>query len=246
MTRTFIRASLLVGAFTLVAHTASAQIVQSLNVNFGAFLPRGFDSRPAGDVLVADLTTGQPLLFDIGEFKGWTISGEWNVALNNRIEVSGGVGYYNQKVNSLYRDLVNGHFTEDTSDDTEIEQRLSLRMVPLTAVVRFLPVGGASTFQPYVGAGVAVIPFRYSEVGDFVDTSDGAVFPARYITSGTAVGPVILGGLRMPLGGDIYSLTFEGRYQWASGDTGGTAAEFLGDKIDLSGGTVNFGFLVRF
>jgi hypothetical protein len=246
MMRTFIRTSWLVGAFTLVAQSASAQIVQSLNVNFGAFLPRGFDSRVAGDVLVADLTTGQPLTFDIGEFKGWTLSGEWNVAFNDRFEVSGGVGYYNQKVNSLYRDLVNGHFTEETFDDTEIEQRLHLRMMPITFVARFLPVGRASTVQPYIGAGVAVIPFRYAEVGDFVDTTDGTVFPARYITTGTAVGPVFLGGLRMPLGGDIYSLTFEGRYQWASGDTGGTTAEFLGDKIDLSGGTVNFGFLIRF
>ena len=58
--------------------------------------------------------------------------------------------------------------------------------------------------------------------------------------------PLVLGGLRMPIGGDIYALTFEGRYQWGSADSGGAANEFLGDKIDLGGGSISFGFLVRF
>ena len=51
---------------------------------------------------------------------------------------------------------------------------------------------------------------------------------------------ILLGGLRMPLGGDVYALTVEGRYQWGSGDTGGAANEFLGDKIDLGGGSLEF------
>ena len=32
---------------------------------------------------------------------------------------------------------------------------------------------------------------------------------------------------------------------WANGKTGGLP-DFLGDKIDLSGATLNFGFLIRF
>ena len=246
MTRRFFRTSFLAGAFMLVAQTASAQIVQSLNVNFGAFLPRGFDSRAEGDVLVANLLNFDPLLFDVNEFRNWTIGGEWNISFNPRIEASLGVQYYSEKVPSIYRDTVNGHFTPETFDDTEIAQELGLRMVPITGIVRFTPVGSAHSFQPWVGAGVAVVPFRYSEIGEFVDATDGTVFPARYIATGTGVGPVISIGLRMPLQGDIYALTTEWRYQWVTGKTGGAAAEFLGDKIDLSGGTFNFGFTVRF
>lgn len=246
MMRTYLRTSLLVGAFVLVAQTASAQIVQSVHLGMGVFFPRGESSRAIGDVLYEDLNTFDPLLFRISDFRNVTFFGEWNFAVNERIEVSGGVGYYTKNVQSIYRDTVNGHFTETTADDTEIEQTLSLRTVPVTAIVRFLPVGRASSFQPYIGAGVGVIPFRYAEDGEFVDTTDGTIFPDRYVATGTAVGPVIVFGMRIPINGDIYGITTEWRYQWATGNTGGTAAGFLSDKIDLSGGNLNFGFLMRF
>jgi hypothetical protein len=44
----------------------------------------------------------------------------------------------------------------------------------------------------------------------------------------------------------VYALNVEGRYQWASGNTGGISAGFLGDKIDLSGGSLLFTFLIRY
>ena len=51
----------------------------------------------------------------------------------------------------------------------------------------------------------------------------------------------------MPLGGDIYGADRRGPYQFGNGNTGGDDAGFLGDKIDLSGGTtLSFGFLIRF
>ncbi len=259
--------SVLVLAAVLVAIPASAQIVQSIQLGGGYFWPRGFDSRVVGgsvregDVLVENLVTTDPFeyLTDdcfnqtsacIKAFRSWIISGEWNLAFGDRIEVSAGVSYYNKSVASRYRDLVNGHFTETTADDTDIEQTLSLRMVPITAIVRFLPFGRPTSFQPYVGVGVGVIPFRYSEVGDFVDATDGEIFPARYIETGTGVGPVLVGGFRIPIKGDIFALTTEYRYQWATGDITGFdefgEPKFLTDKIDLGGGTLNFGFLIRF
>jgi hypothetical protein len=101
-------------------------------------------------------------------------------------------------------------------------------------------------FQPYVGGGIAILNFRYSESGEFVDTTTFEVFPATFVAKDTAIGGQLLAGMRLPLGGDIYALTIEGRYQWASGNTGGIDAGFLGDKIDLGGGFINFGFLIRF
>jgi hypothetical protein len=223
-----------------LAAPASAQVVQSVQIGVGAFIPRGFDSRAAGDVLVEDLTGLDPLFFRIRDFTGGQVSGEWNVAFGHHIEFGAGVGYYQRSVPSIYRDL----FNEDTGRD--IQQTLRLRTVPITGVVRFLPFGKAGGLQPYVGVGVTALPFRYSEFGDFVDSTDGTIFRARFSTTGTAVGPVVLVGLRVPMGGDIYALTIESRQQWAVGKTGGAANGFLNDKIDLGGNNLTFGLLVRF
>jgi hypothetical protein len=167
--------------------------------------------------------------------------GEWNLGINKHIEFSAGLSYFTNKVDSVYLDLVNG-----PAGNTEIEQELRLTMIPISGVVRFFPNGDPTGIQPYVGGGIAVIPFIYTETGDFVDTTTFEIFSDKYTAKGTAFGPVILGGVRFPLGGDVYGLTVEGKYQFANGKTGGSAAGFLGDKIDLSGGTIQGGFLIRF
>jgi len=100
--------------------------------------------------------------------------------------------------------------------------------------------------QPYVGVGISALSFRYSEVGDFVDPSDSAIFPGVFVATGVAPGAVVLAGVRVPIKGDIYAFTFESRYQFGSGKTGGVAAGFLNDKIDLSGNNITVGFLIRF
>lgn len=248
-----IRAMSLAVIVTGFATPASAQVVQSLGVGMGIFMPRGYDTRVDGDVLVANLTQPEvlpgvsgSLAFDIGDFRSFPLFGEWNVALNRNIEFSVGVSFSNKKVDSVYLDLLNSHGTPSTSDDTEIEQDLRLRMIPITGIVRFLPFGDATSVQPYVGGGIAAVNFRYTETGEFVDPSDLAIFADRFVATGTALGGVILGGIRLPMGGDVYAFTVEGRYQFASGKTGGAQANFLGDKIDLSGGLVNFGLIVRF
>ena len=243
-----VRAMSLALLVAAVATPASAQIVQSVSFGAGFFQPRGFDRRVDGDTLVANLTQPEvlpgvsgSLSFDIGEFRGMPLFGEWNLALNKRIEVSAGLSYFTNKVDSVYLDLVNG-----PAGGTEIEQELRLTMVPITGVVRFFPSGDPTGIQPYIGGGIAVIPFRYTETGEFVDTTTLEIFSDKFTAKGTAFGPVILGGVRFPLGGDVYGLTVEGKYQFANGKTGGAEAGFLGDRIDLSGGTIQGGFLIRF
>ena len=94
----------------------------------------------------------------------------------------------------------------------------------------------AARVEPYVGGGIGVFNWRYSEIGDFVDTIDNSVFsqPATSPT-GTSVGPVILAGIRFPFG-DVLdvrrrSSVAEGRRATPTASTTG----FLGDKIDLGG-----------
>ena len=78
---------------------------------------------------------------------------------------------------SVYRDFVN-------TNGAEIAQDLKLRIVPFTATVRFLPIGRGGV-EPYVGGGLGVFNWRYSETGEFVDFSDNYGLP-RAATRPTA------------------------------------------------------------
>jgi opacity protein-like surface antigen len=250
MLRMTVRVSGFVLAVALIAAPASAQIVQSLQISGGAFIPQGYSGRVSGDVLVKDLDsldftkcTSTNFQSCIRVFNGGQLSGEWLVAFGNHVELGAGVGFYSRSTPSVYLNY-------GKPDGSDIVQNLNLRIVPVTAVVRFL-AGRPGRFQPYVGAGVAALNFRYTEDGEFIDFTDPNANPlptysARYTARGTAVGPLALAGLRIPVGGDVWGITFEWRHQWGSGNTGGPSNGFLDNKIDLGGDNVSFGVLVRF
>ena len=217
---------------------ASAQVTrvesrQSIGFNVGYLALRGVDSRVDGDVLFANL---EPLLFEVNDFNFATMGGEWAIDVGEFLEAGVGVGFYQRTVPSIYR-----HVTH--SDNAEIEQDLKLRVVPFTATVRFLPLGRGSV-QPYVGAGIGLFNWHYSEVGEFVDFRDDTIFPARFRASGNAAGPVVLAGIRAPVS-DVWMVGGELRYQNAKG-TIDNAEDFLGDRIDLGGWTTSFTVHLRF
>lgn len=225
----------------LISAPASAQIVQSLHLGGGAFLPKGEDARATGDVLNENLNS---LAFKIGDFNSGQVFGEWLVAFGNHVEIGAGVGFHAGGAPTVSRDYTH-------PNGTEIEADLHLRVVPVTGVVRFLG-GRPGRFQPYVGVGVAALNFRYTESGEFIDfgeldaTGAFVTFRNRYTATGTAVGPLIMAGFRAPINGDVYNFTMEWRHQLGVGNTGGLQAGFLNDKIDLGGNNISFGFLVRF
>ena len=257
------RVGSLVIAGLLIAAPASAQMVHSVSGGLGVFFPRGFDSRVTGDIWVEDLFPSTPqhpdlpflgMAFEIGDFKAANVFGEWAVSFGNHFEIGAGLSYYSQTVHSLYLDVENECQPMATTPPcnqlppgtrVEIPQDLRLRMLPITGVVRVL-ASRPGSIQPYIGGGISAINFNYSEIGDFVDPSDGLVFHETYRKSGTALGGVFLLGVRIPVGGDIYGITTEYRYQWGAGDLTGVDPAFPAPKIDLGGGYLNFGFLVRF
>jgi opacity protein-like surface antigen len=252
------RVTSLVLMLAAVTTTASAQVVQvtradarhSIGFNLGYFWVKGgdcpispasCDSRVTDDTLVKNLFNDDPefdLLFDMGDFNGFTFGGEWLYAINNYIESGVGLSYYRNTVPSIYKNLVN-------DNGSEIRQDLRLQMLPITATVRFLPVGRSGPVEPYVGGGVAFINWKYSEVGEFVDSFNGDIFRASYKADGTAVGPVLLGGVRFPIG-DALTAGAELRWQHADGDTNSVESQLLGSKIDLGGTTFNFTMHIRF
>lgn len=218
-----------------ITRVSSGDFRQSFGVNIGWFGLRGEDARVADDVLLADLDF---LAFDIKDFNSGTIGAEWLIGVGEYMEAGVGVGFQRRTVPTVYR-----NFTHE--DGFEIAQDLRLRVVPVTGTVRFLPLGRSASIQPYVGGGVSILNWRYSEFGEFVDFSDDSIFNARFVASGNAAGAVVLAGIRAPVA-DVWLVGGEVRYQRGEGDTKPEQSELLGSKIDLGGWSANFGVHFRF
>ena len=219
---------------------ASAQ--QMLNFTVGGFVPHGRDcispgcrDRTNGDVLVNNLDF---LAFNIKDFNAATVGAEWLAGLGGNFEAGLGVGFSTRSVPTVYLDFQN-------ANGTEIEQSLKLRVVPFTATVRFLPMGRHNGIEPYIGGGVGVFSFRYSETGEFLAT-DSSIFRGNFVGSGSATGPVILGGVRVPIG--LVGIGGEIRYQSAEGklptDQGFAGSSKGTPTIDLGG--ITYAFMVNF
>jgi opacity protein-like surface antigen len=220
-------------AFAVIAASAvPAAAQQSITFQLGGFLPRGEDGRPAGDVLVVNR---QYLVFDVSDFNGFTFGGEWAIGLGEYFEAGVGLGYYQDTVTTIYDAWVN-------ADGSEIMQDLKLRIVPITAVARILPLGNKRAFQPYVGGGLGIYSWKYSETGEFVDFADNSIYRDSYVASGTSVGPVAVFGARGRLSRS-FTLGMEVRLQWGEANL---SQDFLGDKLDLSGTSILSTFTYRF
>ncbi len=218
----------------LGARDARAQSRQSVSLNVGYFAVRAEDARGADDVLSQNLSF---LLFQLKDFNGISVGGDWLVGVGDRVELGAGVGFHRRAVPSVYTDYVD-------LDGTEIAQELKLRVTPVTLTVRFLPLGQQTAVQPYVGVGVGLYNWRYAEVGEFVDFRDLSIFRASYVDSGNTVGSVVLGGLRFPVG-DTVSAGVELQYQGASADLD-PEQDFAGTRVDLSGWATHFTLRIRF
>jgi outer membrane protein W len=212
--------------------TPAASAQQQLSFSIGGFSPRSETSRSSEDVLVNDLDF---LAFRIDDFGGPLLGAEYLAGLGDNFDAGIGVGFYQRTVPTVYNDFVN-------DNGSEIEQDLKLRVVPFTATVRWLPMGHHNGVEPYIGAGVGVFNYRYSETGQFLAT-DGSIFRGNFVDSGTATGPVILGGVRVPVGS--WGVGGEVRYQSAEGKLPADQ-DFAGSKIDLGGFTYAFTINVRF
>lgn len=216
-----------------LAAPATGYAQQSLNIYVGGLVPRGEDTRTDNDVLVGNLDF---LAFNLEDFRAATIGGEWLFGLSDRVDAGIGLGIYSRSVPTVYTDLTH-------ASGAEIEQDLKLRVVPFTATVRFLPLGRESAVQPYIGAGVGVFGWRYTETGEFVDFTDYSIFRDRFVGSGATAGPVVLGGVAFSVGS--WSIGGEIRYQSAQGELPDDQG-FSGTKVDLGGFNYLATFKLRF
>jgi hypothetical protein len=216
----------------VIGSSRPALAQQTLNFSFGYFTVRGEDARAEGDILNRNRADGDfALVFDIDDFNGATVGGEWLVPLGNFFEAGAGVSFSRRTVPTVYRRLVN-------RDNSEIEQNLRLRLIPIAFTVRVLPLGQSTGVQPYFGGGLAVVNWRYSEFGDFVDPRDSSIFTDQFAATGNQTGPVALAGIRFA--GDVIAAGAEVRYQSAVANLSPTFAGFRDAKLDLGGWTYQF------
>jgi hypothetical protein len=219
---------------TASASPAAAQ-QQTVNFTFGGFVPRGEDARVDGDVLNENRTF---LVFEVDEFKSFTVGGEWLFPIGRLVEGGFGVSFTSRSVPTVYECCVD-------NNGREIEQELKLRRIPIDFTLRLTPLAQSSPVQVYVGGGLSLISWRYSETGDFIDfNNDFEVFPDQFVGSGTQAGAVFLGGVRFQ--GRGATAGFELKYHRADAEFDEDDATFAGPRIDLGGwsyqGTVGFRF----
>jgi hypothetical protein len=233
----------IVGLVSGVLAPAPGYAQQAVNIYLGGFVERSLDARASGDITVNNLNF---LSYDRNPL-GPTAAfgGEWEFPLISHLDASLGLGITSKSVGSFYTNLVN-------ADGSNIPQTVSLRIVPFTALVRFLPLPRDAPIQPYIGGGIGVFAWRYSETGEFLDANMNS-FQANYVGSGAAAGPVVILGLTLqPFGG--LGVGFEARYQSAVGNLPSGFANSVaadqgfpgGTQIDLGGWTYAATFKVRF
>jgi outer membrane protein W len=244
MRRTVLVSTLVVAALAAAPQIAAADTL--FGGNLGAFIPRGLDGRTTGDVLAENITFRTFFEDDFDQdpihklFTNVTFGGEVLFGLGDFVEAGVGISYFQSpKQDSFYTD-----FTD--VDGTDIIQTSQFRVVPLSVTVRAFPIGRTTPVQPYVGGGVNFYRWHYKEEGEFIDFSDDTlpIFEDEFSDDGSAVGAVILAGVRFPIG-NAFLVGGEWRWQNGSADLA-PELNFAGDKLDLGGNTVAATFHFRF
>jgi hypothetical protein len=223
--------------------TPSASAQQSINFYLGGFVLTSADARER-DVLVNNdnfLVTAGDSRFRIDRFTGATFGGEYLVGLGDFFDAGLGVGFYQRSVRAFDANYLNTNGNNVAAD-------VKLRIVPVDAAFRVLPIGHRAPIVPYVGVGVGIDAWRYSESGQFVDytppvSRNPAIFSDTFASSGTAVGPVVLGGIRVPIG--PMAPGFEVRWRGGKADLPSDQT-FSSNRLDLSGINYLFTFNIRF
>src|SRR5438034_1352839 len=66
--------------------STSSDAKQTVNFTIGYFALKGLDSRVTDDVLLNELQSAQPLLFEVKDFNSALVGGEYLVAVSRNIE----------------------------------------------------------------------------------------------------------------------------------------------------------------
>jgi opacity protein-like surface antigen len=202
---------------------------QVFRFDLGAFTPRG-DSRYWDDKEV-DFTG------DADDFEDAVLGVEWVKFLGDRTGLALGATFWEGGTDQAYLD-----FVDDRGFD--IVHRTDLEVSSLTLGLLFHLTQRDRAIVPYVGAGGGVWAWRLTEVGEFIDFTQGLeIFDDFFEDDGTALGYYWRAGLEVPIA-DSWAVHAEARWQRVDDDLG---ADFEGlGELDLSGRSISAGLSVSF
>lgn len=156
----------------------------SFTIRLGLFSPRGESRLWAENVETFD--------YAVTDFNSLFAGVEFDVELNEYVDVAMGVDGYSRVVASRYRDFVR-------NDGTEVVQDVRLRVAPITVGARFLPIGKFHALLPYVSGGLGLYVYEYREEGEFIDFETTEIFGAVFYDRGVAPGLYAAAGLEVSL-----------------------------------------------
>jgi len=181
-------------------------------------------------------------------FNTGSFNADFGVAVNDRLEILGGIDLNSVNQPSEDRDeeeLLSNGTRVPIMQSTEMEQFNLLISAKFAVIPRGRSISKLAwipnTFVPYVGAGFGYGKYNFRQNGDFVDFVDKHIFSDTFRSDGWA--PV----MQAFAGTDIQMykrllLTIEGRYSWSHADLSTDFIDF--DPIDLGG--LRFGAGIRF
>lgn len=222
---------LLAGAQDETGDTKADFLFQKPGKYFG-FHIGGFFSGADSDLF--DMVTRE-LTLDKSDFQALDFGVDLGINMREKIDLVFSIDHSNSDKSSEFRDFVD-------EQGLPITQTTSFSQTPLTVGIKYLlmPRGRQvgqyawlpSTIVPFVGGGVGVLWYEFTQNGSFVDFETSEIFPANLKSSGN------VGTLYLDAGADIHLykmtyLTFNVRYSWAEDDL---SQDFMGfNPIDLSG-----------
>lgn len=212
---------------------AAADVV--VTFHGGYLFLSGEDTRDEDDVLYQNAGF---LAFEVDDFNSGIFGGDVHFGLGRYFEAGVGASFYQKTVTTVYRDYVD-------ADGFEVVQDLKLRQIPVNFTGRIFPFGRDVAVQPYVGGGLALVSWRYSEEGEFIDFNNrGEIFRDRFVDDGYTAAPVAVAGIRF---GGTTGIGGGGEFRYQGGKADLDPAEgFAGDKLDLGGISILFTMQVRF
>lgn len=211
--------------------------------------------RAGGDVFELFRTD---LTLDRGDFRAPAIGGEVSAVVHPRLDLTLGASWskVDTRSASLASDCVGSEYECTYVDDNgaPIEQMTTLRVIPVTASVRYYPLSRGqgiselawvpSRTTPYIGGGGGLAWYRLAQTGEFVaEDEEGAfIISDDFVSGGRGIIGHVHAGVdhwfTARLGANV-----EGRYTFGSAKPDG---DFYGwDSIDLSGMQLGIGLALR-
>src|SRR5262249_13573980 len=147
------------------------------------------------------------LTVERADFRAPAFIGAVGVPIARRFDVVGDFEISDHPVQSEYR-----HYVK--ADRSEITQTTELGQTAIAVGVRFMPLGRGQSISryayvprrvvPYVGAGLNVARYKFSQQGEFVDFVDLSIFSHSFLANGWSVGSQVEAGADLQIWRILY------------------------------------------